>query len=124
MKFTIAKNHRYWWPITVRMPDPDNAGEIVEQKLLVQFEPLPRDELVAAQERATELKTLREIVAHETAQAVRVVRNWEGVIDDAGDPVPFTADLLVQSLQQSWFRKAINDALTASMNGEAAASGN
>lgn len=124
MQFKLAKTHRYWWPVTVRMPHPTEAGQIVEQQLRVQFEPLPRDEQLAAAERAAQAKSHRELVEIEAETATRVIRNWDGVVDDEGNHVPFDADLLSQALQQSWFRRAVNEALDASQNGEAARLGN
>lgn len=124
MQFKIARTHRYWWPITVRVPDPDIAGAYLDQNLKIQFEPMPRDEQLLAGEAVMKLKTAREIFDHEVGLARRVVRNWDGVVDDAGDPVPFTPELLEAALQQSWFRKAVNDALNASLNGEEARTGN
>lgn len=124
MQFKIAKTHRYWWPVTVRIPDPETAGTYLEQSLKIQFEPLPREEQLMASEATLKLKTARELYEHEIATARRVVRNWDGVVDEAGDPVPFSPELLESSLQQTWFRKAVNDALNASMNGEEARAGN
>lgn len=124
MQFKLSNSHRYWWPVTVRIPDPENPGCIIEQKLKVQFEPLSRDDLLAAQEKAARLKDFRELAEHEAAQSRRIVKNWDGVVDDAGEPVPFSPEHLDRALGQSWFRKAIQDALQESMNGEEARLGN
>lgn len=124
MKFTLASTYRYWWPVTAHIPDPANPGEIVAQDLRVEFEPLPQDEITAATEESAKLKTLRETVEHGIRQMQRVVKNWEGVVDAAGNPVPFTPELLAQALQFPWFRAAINKALLESQNGEAARQGN
>ncbi|OJY36363.1 MAG: hypothetical protein BGP11_08445 [Rhodobacterales bacterium 65-51] len=124
MQFKLSKSYRYWWPVTVRAPDPENAGKIIEQKLRVQFEPKPRDQMLAAQEAAAKLTSLRELTEHEIAEAKAIVRNWEGVVDEEKSIVPFSAELLEQALQQPWFRKGINDALIESMNGEEARLGN
>lgn len=124
MKFVLAKTHRYWWPVTIRVPDPENAGAFLEQKLRVQFEPLPRDEALAMQEEGAKLKSLREMTDHEIGQFRQVVRNWDGVEDQDGNVVPFSPDLLVQALQQSWFRDGLSAALKESLNGEAPRLGN
>lgn len=124
MQFKLAKSHRYWWPVTVRIPDPGNAGQYLEQELKLQFEPLPRSEQIEASEKAASLKTWREIADFEIAQAIRVIRNWDGVVDDSGSLVPFTAEALTAALQHDWFRTAATAALNASMNGEEARKGN
>ncbi len=67
-----------------------------------------------------ELKTGREVTTLSVRQMLRTVKNWNGVVDDAGDPVPFSEEMLAQALEFPWFRAAINKALTVSQNGEAA----
>lgn len=124
MQFKLSKSHRYWWPVIVRTPDPAVAGKFLDLKLEVQFEPLSRDEFLASQEAASKLLTLRELAEHEAEQARRIVKNWQGVVNDDGEVVPFSTELLDAALQQTWFRRAINDALSQSMNGEEARLGN
>ncbi|RCW78078.1 hypothetical protein, partial [Paracoccus lutimaris] len=97
---------------------------IIEQELKVEFEPLPQDELMAAQEESVTLPTLREVQAHGIRQVQRVVRNWEGVVDANGEIVPFSPAMLEQALQHAWFRAGIQKALAESQNGEAARQGN
>ena len=123
-KFILSNSHSYWWPVTVRAPDPENAGQIIEQQLLIQFEPKSRDAQLEAQEKAAKLTSLREIIAHDIAEARDVIRNWDDVIGDDKQLVPFTAANLEMALQQPWFRKAVQAALTESMNGEEARRGN
>lgn len=124
MQFKLTKSHLYWWPVTVRIPDPEQPGKIVERVLQVQFEPRGRDEQLAAQEAAAKLTSLREIIDHDIAEARAVIRNWDDVIGDDNQLVPFTLENLNLALQHSWFRKAIQAALTESMNGEEARLGN
>lgn len=124
MQFKLTKSHLYWWPVTVRIPDPEAPGKIVEQVLKVQFEPRSRDAQLEAQEAAAKLTSLRDIIAHDIAEARAVVRNWDDVIGEDNQLVPFTAERLELALQHSWFRKAIQAALTESVNGEEARLGN
>lgn len=124
MQFKLAQTYRYWWPVTVRVPDPENPGQIIEQQLKVQLVPLSQKDLDAAQDESVKLKTVREVNEHGIGQLLRVVRNWEGVVDDAGEPVPFTEDGLRLALQHAWFRAGIQKALHESQNGEAARLGN
>lgn len=124
MKFVFTKSYRYWWPVQVRIPDPENPGKLIEQVLRLQFEPKSREEQLAAQEVTAKLTTLRDLTAHDTAEALAIIKDWDGVVDDAGDIVPFSPERLEQALQQSWFRKAVNVALAESMNGDEARLGN
>lgn len=123
MQFKLAKTHRYWWPVTVRVPDPENAGQIIEQTLRVELEPLPRDEALAAQEAGGTLTTARAAVEHEITQTLRVVRNWDGVVDESGT-VPFSPEAMRAAMQHTWFREAVSRAIADSLNGEAARLGN
>lgn len=124
MQFKLAETYRYWWPVTVRVPDPDNAGQILKQKFRVLFEPLDREEQLAESERAAGLKTMRDLVDHEIQNALRVVKNWDDVIGDGGEIVPFSEDKLRQALRHSWFRDGIQTALKESLSGEEARLGN
>lgn len=123
MQFKLAETYRYWWPVTVRVPDPDHAGQIVEQSFRVLFEPLDREAQLAESEVAAGLKTMRDLVDHETRNALRVVRNWDGVVGDDG-VVPFSEAMLKQALRHSWFRDGIQKALKDSLAGEEARLGN
>jgi len=124
MQFKLTKSHRYWWPVTVRIPDPEQPGKIIEQRLKVQFEPKPREAILAAQEKAAKMTSLRELTDHEISEARDIIRNWADVVGEDGQLIPFGAENLEAALQQTWFRKGLNEALTESMNGEEARLGN
>lgn len=124
MKFKLAKSYRYWWPVTVQMPDPASPGSFLTQELRVEFEPLPQDEAIAIDEAGAALRSMREINDHGVQYMRRVVRGWDGVEDEDGKPVPFSVELLEQALQHAWFRSALHRALRESQNGEAARLGN
>lgn len=124
MQFKLAKSYRYWWPVTVRVPDPTKAGEMIEQTLRLQLEPQSRDAALAAQERADGLTKVRDLIDHEIEQTLLVVRGWDSVVDDDGEIVPFSPDALRAALQHTWFRTAVSRAIAESLNGEAARLGN
>lgn len=124
MQFRLAKTYRYWWPVTVQIPDPETPGKIIVQDLKVQLEPMTQAEINAAQEDAAKLKTLRAVTDHGVRQMLRVVKNWDGVVDEEGQPVPFSAAALEQALQHAWFRTGVNRAILDSQNGEEARQGN
>jgi len=124
MKFTLSKSRRFWWPVKVRIPDPEQPGKVIEQVLRVQFEPKSREALLVAQETAAQLKTMRELTEHETREALAIVKNWDDVVGDDGQLIPFSPANLELALQETWFRRGINEALSESMNGEEARLGN
>lgn len=125
MKFTLVSSHRYWWPVKVRVPHPDQAGKVLEQELKIQFEARDREATLAAQEVYAGLKTPREQADAEVAELKAICRDWDGVVDDAGVAVPFSDATFAQALQQAWFRIAVWEAHHKSLMGvEAPAQGN
>ena len=124
MKFKITEKPRYWWPVVVRMPDPDNAGTFSEQKLKLLFEPQDREEALKAAEVHAKLKTPREQAEHEHQQLLAVVKNWDDVEDQDKNPIPFSAEVFLQALKQSWFRTAVYSAYADSLSGVEARVGN
>lgn len=124
MKFILTDRPRYWWPVTVRMPDEKEAGKIKVQTLKVLFEPQPREEAIKAQEAYSKLMTERERADHEKAQLTEIVKDWDDVIGADNSPISFSADVFTVALEQRWFRDGVYLAYTRSLNGEEAQTGN
>lgn len=124
MKFVLVDRPRYWWPVTVRVPDENDAGKIKSQTLKVLFEPKPRAEAIAAQEAYTKLKTERERADHEKEQLLDIVKDWDDVIGADKSPLAFKAEVLALAVEQRWFRDGVYFAYTQSLNGEEAEQGN
>lgn len=120
-EFVLAASPiRYWWPVKVRIPDPETAGAILERSLEILFEAEDQDEAIERQELYATLRSQRDRVEHERRQLFRVCKDWKGVVDPDRRPVPFTEDNFRQALQQSWFRAGVYAAYADSLNGEAA----
>lgn len=124
MKFILTDRPRYWWPVTVRVPDENDAGKITTQTLKVLFEPKPRQEAIAAQEAYSKLLTERERANHEKGQLLDIVKDWDDVIGPDKSPVSFSAETFAIALEQRWFRDGVYTAYTQSLNGEEAQAGN
>ncbi|HBD91813.1 MAG TPA: hypothetical protein DEF16_03760 [Gemmobacter sp.] len=124
MKFALVEKPTYWWPVTVRVPDPDTAGKFQEQELKLQFVAQPRDAAIAAQEAYADLTSDRARHETEVAQMLDIVTGWDGVVDGNGNPVPFSETTLRAALQLMWFRNAVNAAYAESMMGIEARLGN
>ena len=120
MKFKLTDTDQYWWPVTVRVPDPENAGQILEQEFEMLFEPEDQDTALDAQEEYASLTSPRERVEHERDQLLRVCKNWRGLDGD----LPFSEEAFRQALKKSWFRTGVYAAYGQSLNGEAARLGN
>lgn len=125
MKFVLASEHVYWWPVKVKAPDPDpdRAGKIVAQEFEMQFIAIPTDEARALAEEIAALP-LEEREAREYDLMLRACRNWRGVYRDDGSEIMFDVDLLKSVLQIAFYRAGILRAYADSLTGEAARKGN
>lgn len=124
LKFVLAPTKAYWWPVTVSLPDPDNAGQVIVQRLKLLFEPRDQEAEIVERER---IAAIRDSVAQakaERAMLAAVVKGWDDVETRDGTVVPFTPEVLDQALRQPWFRRAAWTAYYESLSGEAARLGN
>lgn len=124
MKFVLGKSDRYWWPVVVRVPDPDRAGQTVDLKLEILLEPKDQDAAMEDTERLAGIVNIRERASAERAVLTDVCKDWRDVVDEDGKPVPFSTDALDAALQKSWFRIGLLRAYGESLSGEAARLGN
>lgn len=123
-KFVMTDKHLYWWPVTVRVPDPDNAGTFIEQSFEMQFEAQPREAMIEAQERFTAAASDRERIEADKAQMRKCCRSWRGIVDADGADVPFSAERLDGLVDMPWGRAAIMTALAEANFGQEAKRGN
>lgn len=123
-KFVMTTKHLYWWPVTVRMPDPENAGAFIEQTFEMQFVAQNRDDAVAAQEHYASLTTDRERIEADKEQMRKICRSWRGIVDVDGADIPFTAALLDDAMGVSWFRTGVMQAIAEASMGVEAKAGN
>ena len=123
MKFRLTNEYRYPWPVTIRVPDPDRAGEILEQEFTATFLAMPLDEAEALDEEIDEAPA-RDQVRRRNDVLRRVLVGWDGIEDDDGAAVPFSDDALNAAIQHSWFRIGVYQAYFRSLQGEAPRLGN
>lgn len=124
MKFRLVEHPRYWWPMVVRLPDPDKPGEVIEQQLEVLLQARPQDELIADQRRINAMSDPVEQVIAEREALKEAIKGWRGVVGDDGADVTFSPDVLDRAMQHSWFRAGLSRALAESLSGQAARLGN
>lgn len=125
MKFILGSTNSYWWPVTVRKPDPENPGKIMEQRFKALLKPQDQDEYFSEQEHIDQLRTAKARARAERESLARRIESWDAdVVDGQGQPVPFTASNLDAALRMSWFRAGIWRALNESALGEEASLGN
>lgn len=125
MDFVLSSEHLYWWPVTVRMPDPDpeKAGQLVDFTFRMRFAAMPLDE---ARERQKELAALpvEERLARQHDQMKEACHDWDGVVEEDGTRVPFSHEWLNAAMQMPWFRLGVYEAYERSLTGQAARQGN
>lgn len=124
MKFVLATTRAYWWPVTVSLPDPDNAGQVIVQRLKLLFEPRDQEAERAEQDRVAAIRDGVAQMKAERAMLMEVVKGWDDVVGRDGAVVPFSPEVLDQALRQAWFRRAAWTAYYESLSGEAARLGN
>lgn len=124
MKFKLTTEHTYWWPVTVRMPDPDRAGATMEFAFNAHFRALPKSEAKALQKRLLALSDTGSDEA-EAATIRETLTGWdEDVVDDQGRPVRFSLDALDAAMELPWFRRGVLAAYVASLQDGGPAAGN
>lgn len=118
--FKLTTKHLFPWPVTVRMPDPENPGTVISHTFTAEFEAITG-------ERAAEIDARirqdfpNDYDAHSADYILDVTHGWGDVVDDSGKPVPFSKSLLGAQLGLSWFRVGIVTAYSEAMAGQEAA---
>ena len=136
--FKLVKTLTTWWPVKVYEPDPENPGTFVSFEFQAEFEILDREQ-VARNEAARaavfakfdgatgddRLRDLqRELDDLQTAEFLRVMRNWRGVIDDDNQPLTFSEQALIAALNRNHVREGISVAYSEAIDTGKARQGN
>lgn len=126
MKFVLTSDHRYWWPIKVRVPneDPRKAGQFQEFQFKAQFKAMPIDQANALQ---AEIAALEPDVqsARQNDALKQVLIGWDdALVDESQEPIPFTPGTVELLLANIWALQALYLAWGASLTGGAARKGN
>ena len=120
MKFILATTYAFWWPVKVQVPSGDTPGVFDVQTLKIRFEAIPDAEVTDHFNRRSAITDPVELRDHDHALMKRVIRNWEGVVDDAGNEVGFDQASLSRALGFLPFRTAVARAYADAMAGKAA----
>ncbi|TCP88916.1 hypothetical protein C8J31_10285 [Rhizobium sp. PP-CC-2G-626] len=122
MKFKLVDKYRYWWPVIINVPDPENPGKVIKQQFKIEFEPEDIESEIARIEEIAKLPA-KEQQQHEHDGMRKVIKNWDEVEDDAGSVI-FTPEALEKALRWNWFRIGVHRAYAESLSGGAARLGN
>lgn len=125
MKFVATAEFTYWWPIKIKMPNPEKSGQWKTETFEMLFAAVSVDEAERIAADIRELKTDEEKAGHTHDQLLNACRDWRGVVDDDKKPVPFDRDLLLAMLKAApWYRQGIYQSYGASLVSEGARTGN
>lgn len=107
MRFSQIEQLTFWWPVKVRVPHPEKAGEIQEHKFKAQFYLPPQEERDAHDETIAAAKTDRERRAAEAKMMHTICVGWDEVEDDDKKPVPFSVGDFDRMLQSPHAKAAL-----------------
>nr|WP_321511099.1 hypothetical protein [uncultured Celeribacter sp.] len=124
MKYVLADTSTYWWPVTVKRPDPECAGKLIEMTFEAEFEFRDQDQLMAEQEAMNAAQTLRKQVEIERENLAGRIVGWKGIDDGKGGEAVFSKAALMNELKNAWFRTGVYRAISESLSGEEARLGN
>jgi hypothetical protein len=114
--FKFARNREVLWPVTVNVP-ADGGPEKVE--IQIRYRLLTRSELSGLSERikAAAEGGEGEVLAALDGLLAERITGWDGISDEAGEVLPFSADNLTAVLDVPYLREAIETGLYAASRG-------
>ncbi len=109
--FAIVKNPTYSWPVEVQTPDPAKPGKWKTQTFIGHFKKLSDPDFRSAIEPLTDTSlTSEERYERENAFIGDVLVGWEGITDEGGTPLAFTAEHLTAVLEMTEVRAGLFEA--------------
>lgn len=130
--FVLQDSYRYWWPVKVVLPDPENPGQILEKGFEMLFE-APEKASAEAFDREVDAQFEARKEAGETTIGafdreievlVRYCHDWRDVVRPDGSAVPFSPDALRGALGHAAIAAAVSRAWRGSIESGGARLGN
>lgn len=110
--FKIAKDRRIKWPVTISVPQ--SGGTVQKHKIEAEFDLL-------TQSRLAEVMASDRNADGDTALLREVLVGWEGVADESGQPVEFSAETRDDLVDIPYVRAALIRSYFEAASGNAAA---
>lgn len=121
--FRIVSKHLFWWPVTVKVPHPDDAGRFVDATFEMRFEAMPIERAREIDEARNKLPQDQQ-AAHAFDFLFEVARDWRDVQDGDGQTIAFSVEAFKAQLGYAWFRDGVLRAYEQAVTGQAARLGN
>ena len=113
MQFRLSDSYSFWWPVTVKLPDPEKAGKIISQTFEAEFQMIGSERLTALDgESGDQHAVLKEVWT-----------GWRGVVDEDGGEADFTFEGRDRCLDYAHVRLALYTAYLEASSGRAATDG-
>ncbi|MBD8890148.1 hypothetical protein [Roseibium litorale] len=110
MQFRLSDTYAFWWPVTVRLPDPEKSGQIMDQSFEARFLMIGGDRLAALDGEGAK--------GHAVLKEVWI--GWRGVEDEEGGEASFTPEARDRCLDYAHVRLALYTAYLEASSGQAA----
>ena len=106
--FVISNRREVWWPVVIDQPAADGTGRTEQVQIEVRYR------LVST----SEAREIHEMPTEEAeSELIKRVLDWRGVVDEAGNDVPFSSDSLRQLLDIPYAGAAVARGLFEASNG-------
>ncbi|MBO0346044.1 hypothetical protein J0X15_12495 [Roseibium sp. CAU 1637] len=113
MQFRLSDTYAFWWPVTVKMPDPDKPGKVLDQSFEAQFLMIGSERLAALDgEGGDQHAVLKEVWT-----------DWRGVEDENGSEAEFSDEARDRCLDYAHVRLALYTAYLEASSGRPSHSG-
>ncbi|MGE0289688.1 MAG: hypothetical protein AB7I42_25640 [Bradyrhizobium sp.] len=131
--FKFARKREVLWPVTVLVPLDDGSGQVAEMEIRIRYRLLTstelndraREELEVALSAGVEGGAVDGMLAQLSPDRINKamedlkgrITGWEGLADEAGEPLAFTPENLDGVLEIPYLRTAIHRGLVEASQG-------
>jgi hypothetical protein len=112
--FVLRKEHEVWWPVVVQVPK--DGGEFERQSCRVRFKAQPNKVVQAALRQIARLPDTEQEDAHRELIMDRVI-DWTDLVDEDGQPIPFSRETLKAALEFDYVLTAFVGAYAEAFSG-------
>lgn len=105
--FKFATQRRVLWPIEIKVPSDDGSGKVESVEVKVLFDLMTR----------SEAKAIEDDIDKAPHVLPEKVKGWEGIANESGEPIEFSAENLDALLDIPYIERAFAIGLIQASNG-------